>query len=198
MLLLEVEPMDEKNTENTQSKIITIPNLLSMFRIVLIPVIAWLYTKQEAMAAGILMLISGITDVVDGFIARHFHMVSNLGKILDPVADKLTQVTMLICLVSRFPWVIVPVVLMFTKEIFMSITGVLVIRKAGKVMGAVWHGKAATVCLFITILLHIFWYDIPPALSIVMVVLSSSLIILSFVLYGKRNFDAIKQAKKAK
>ena len=190
--------MEEKHVENAQFKIITIPNLLSMFRILLIPVIAWLYTKQEAMAAGILMLISGITDVVDGFIARHFHMVSNLGKILDPVADKLTQVTMLICLVSRFPWVIAPVVLMFTKEIFMSITGVLVIRKAGKVMSAVWHGKVATVFLFITILLHIFWYDIPAALSIVMVVLSSSLIILSFVLYGKQNVETIKQAKNTK
>ncbi len=79
---------------------------------------------------------SGITDIVDGYIARHFHMVSNFGKILDPIADKLTQVVMLICLALRFPLMIVPFVLMVVKEIYMSVSGILIIKKTKIVCGA--------------------------------------------------------------
>ena len=87
------------NTTSSQKKIITIPNILSFFRLCLIPVIIWLYTveKNDA-AAGAVLILSGATDVADGFIARHFHMISDLGKVLDPIADKLTQAAMLFSL----------------------------------------------------------------------------------------------------
>ena len=93
----------DKEAEN---RIITIPNLLSAFRLVLIPVFLWTYCiREEYLVTAGLLLLSGLTDLADGFIARRFHMVSNLGKMLDPVADKLTQAAMLICLVTRFPMV---------------------------------------------------------------------------------------------
>ena len=90
------------NTTMSQKKIITIPNILSFFRLCLIPVIIWLYTveKNDA-AAGAVLILSGATDVADGFIARHFHMISDLGKVLDPIADKLTQAAMLFSLCTR-------------------------------------------------------------------------------------------------
>ena len=106
-----------------EKKIITVPNILSFFRICLIPVIVWLYGVEHAyMWAGYILILSGITDMADGYIARHFHMVSNLGKILDPIADKLTQGVMLLCLVLRFPLMIVPFVLLIAKEIYMRKT----------------------------------------------------------------------------
>lgn len=84
-------------------QILTIPNLLSVFRILLIPLIVWLYCgKQDYLLAAWVLLLSGVTDIADGFIARHFHMVSDLGKVLDPIADKLTQTVALVCLLTRF------------------------------------------------------------------------------------------------
>ena len=104
---------ETNNTNSTQKKIVTIPNILSFFRLCLIPVIIWLYIgEKNYLWAGIVLILSGATDLADGFIARHFHMISDLGKVLDPVADKLTQAAMLFCLCTRFPLMILPLVLM--------------------------------------------------------------------------------------
>lgn len=177
-----------------EKKIFTIPNILSFFRICLIPVIAWLYASEHNyLWAGILLILSGITDVVDGFVARHFNMVSDLGKVLDPVADKLTQLVMLICLVLRFPLMIAPLVLMAIKEIYMSVSGIIIIRRKGIVKSADWHGKAATFILDLTMVLHIFWLEITPAVSTGLIVACSVMIIVSFVFYGIRNRDLLKK-----
>ena len=93
-------------------------------------------------------MLSGLTDLADGYIARRFHRISNLGKILDPVADKLTQAAMLICLFTRFPHVLLLIVIMAGKELYMVVSGCLVIRKTGKVHGADWHGKIVTFLLY--------------------------------------------------
>ena len=79
-------------------RILTVPNLLSFFRILLIPVIICLYFKEQYWWAFGLLVLSGATDVVDGWIARTFHVVSDFGKAIDPVADKLTQIALLLCL----------------------------------------------------------------------------------------------------
>ena len=85
----------EVNQEENLNRIITVPNLLSFFRLCLIPVIIWSYcVKKNPLLAGEILLLSGLTDLADGYIARRFHRISNLGKILDPVADKLTQAAM--------------------------------------------------------------------------------------------------------
>ena len=96
--------MEEQNMESYENRVLTIPNLLSFFRLCLIPVIIWLYcVREDSLGTAAVLALSGLTDVVDGRIARRFHMVSSFGKALDPVADKLTQIAMLFCLVSRFP-----------------------------------------------------------------------------------------------
>ena len=132
----------EVNQEENLNRIITVPNLLSFFRLCLIPVIIWSYcVKKNPLLAGEILLLSGLTDLADGYIARRFHRISNLGKILDPVADKLTQAAMLICLFTRFPHVLLLIAIMAGKELYMVVSGCLVIRKTGKVHGADWHGK---------------------------------------------------------
>ena len=88
-----------------KDQVLTIPNLLSVIRLALIPLIVWLYVgKQAYSAAVIVILISGATDIIDGAIARRFHMVSDLGKILDPIADKLTQGAVILCLAVKYRW----------------------------------------------------------------------------------------------
>lgn len=188
--------MEQKidSTSKYEKKIITIPNILSFFRICLIPAIVWLYAVQDDYVwAGYVLILSGITDIVDGFIARHFHMVSNLGKILDPIADKLTQGVMLLCLVLRFPLMIAPFVLLIAKEIYMSVSGILIIQRTGIVCGADWHGKAATCFLYGMMVLHMFWHEITPKVSTVFIIACSVMIGVSFVLYGIRNRKLLRK-----
>lgn len=185
--------MNKKQKTHNNSRIVTIPNLLSFFRLCLIPLIIWLYCVEvNSFWAGYTLILSGITDIIDGFIARHFHMTSDLGKVLDPVADKLTQAAMLVCLLVRFPFMIVPLVLLLIKETFMSVTGFMIIQKCGTVYGANWHGKIATVLLYAMMILHVFWNEITPVVSNLLIASCTIMIAVSFVLYGIRNFKALK------
>ena len=110
---------------NWKKEILSIPNILSLFRLLLIPVYTVLFLRAERpvdywWAAGILA-VSTLTDMVDGKIARRFHMVTNLGKILDPVADKATQCTLLVCLAVRHPVLWYVLGLFVVKEGFMLV-----------------------------------------------------------------------------
>ena len=177
----------------TQNKILTIPNLLSLFRLLLIPLIIWMYTfKKEYFAAGTLLILSGLTDLADGFIARHFNAVSNVGKILDPIADKLTQAAMLFCLVTRFPLMAAPLGVLVLKEIFIGTTGLLMIRKTGEVIGADFHGKVATTLLYIMMILHIFWISIPAGISAATIGICLVSMIFTLFIYGKRNVKVLR------
>lgn len=187
--------MASDSTGKCKNKLITIPNILSLFRLCLIPVIVWLYTKkQDYFGSLIILMLSALTDIVDGFIARRFDMISDLGKALDPVADKLTQAATLYCLVSRFSYMIIPLVLLILKEITTGIMSLISIKKTGKVDGAVWHGKLTTVFLYVTIGLHIIWFNIPSVLSQVLVAVCVALMLASFVLYTVRNISAIRSS----
>lgn len=179
--------------EEKLSKIFTIPNLLSFFRLCLIPVLIWSYCiKKNPILAGEILLLSGITDLADGYIARRFHMISNLGKILDPVADKLTQATMLICLFTRFPHMLFLIVIMAAKELYMAISGCLVIRKTGKVQGANWHGKIVTFLLYGMAAVHIIWFNISSGVSDLLICLCAVMMVISVVLYIVQNTKMLK------
>ena len=176
-----------------ENKVFTIPNVLSMVRLLLIPVIVWLYCikKEYAWTAAVLAL-SGFTDIVDGYIARHFNMISNLGKALDPVADKLTQGVILICLVSRFPLIWVPLVILVIKEVLNGLLHLWVIKKTGVVYGADWHGKVTTCLLYAMMLLHVIWAEIPVLVSTVSIVLCIGMMIISMILYTYQNLKRMK------
>ena len=186
------------NSENkTENKILTIPNLLSLFRLILIPVIVWLYWfRKDYFPAGVLLIISGLTDLADGYIARHFNAVSNIGKILDPIADKLTQAAMLLCLVTRFPLMAAPFGFLVIKEVFIGTTGLLMIRKTGKVVGADFHGKVATTLLYAMMILHIFWIDIPSAVSAVSILICLVSMAFTLLTYGSRNMRVLQGQEK--
>ncbi len=169
----------------SKGRILTIPNLLSAFRICLLPVMIWLYcVEKNYVWTMYILFLSGMTDLADGYIARKFHMISDVGKVLDPVADKLTQVTMLVCLTIRFPLMAVPLFLMAVKELFMGVAGLLVIRKTGRVFGARWHGKAATCLLYLMVLVHVAWIDIPPAASGAFIAACVFMMAVSLIFYG--------------
>ena len=170
----------------TCKNIFTIPNILSMFRIALIPVIIWLYcVKGNYSLTAVVLIISGITDAVDGYIARHFNMISDIGKALDPIADKLTQISMLYCLTTKFPLMLIPFGLLIIKEVISAILGIIMIHSTKNVHSAVWHGKISTILLYSMMTLHIIWSNIPKTISISAIMLCTAMIILSFILYSE-------------
>ena len=179
-----------------EGKIITIPNLLSFLRILMIPFFLWTYLeKGDGVATALILLLSGLTDTVDGMIARRFNMVSNLGKALDPLADKLTQIAMLACLVFRFPRMLLVFIALCVKELFVLTTSLMAIHKTEEVLPADWHGKATTASLYATMVAHLLFPGMPDELSSGLIVLCTGLVLLSGVLYGIRNIRALKSAK---
>ncbi len=169
-------------------KLFTIPNILSVIRILLIPVIVAVYFSEmdnSAAWAIALVLLSGLTDVVDGFIARHFNMISDIGKILDPIADKLTQFTVIICISLKHPLLIPVAVIIFIKEILMLIGAVIFVRRGNETPYARWWGKMTTVILYITMTLFIVSdiFLIPDSIMITAVSLSIAGLAFSFYNY---------------
>lgn len=178
-----------------KGKFVTIPNLLSVFRILLIPVIVWLYCVEKKYGFTVLVLfISGASDVIDGFIARRFHMVSDIGKALDPIADKLTQGVTLICLLMDFPRLAILLVGLLVKEFLLGLMELYSIRKTGVVHGANWHGKLTTCMLYATLFVHIWWHDISEVVSFGFVVITFAIMCMSFVMYYLQKKNYMKEA----
>lgn len=142
-----------------KKEILTIPNLLSLFRLILIPVYITIYLNAQNaadyyVAAGILA-VSCLTDLIDGKIARHFNMISTVGKILDPFADKATQFTLIICLAVNYNVLWYLVALFVVKESFQLIAGSINLKKGRMLKGALISGKICTAVLFVSLIFMI-------------------------------------------
>ncbi len=175
-------------------RVVTIPNMLTTLRILLVPVFIWAYFRRPGVLPILILSASALTDLLDGRIARRFNQVSDLGKLLDPIADKLTQGAMLGCLLTRFPRFWIPFGLMIMREAFVGITSLLAIKKSGHVEGAEMHGKVATVLLYAMALSHLLFYNMPEALSNALVAVTTIAMAISFFLYAKKNLSIMRQA----
>ena len=134
-----------------------IPNIISLIRIILVGIFAYVFLTfypSGIIASAVIFIISGITDVVDGIIARHFGWISSVGKMLDPIADKLMQCTVLLCLSLKnvTPWWIFA--FFIVKEGMMAAGALLLFRRRHEVYGSKVFGKFATV-LFYTVIASI-------------------------------------------
>ena len=131
-----------------------IPNILTIIRLLLIPVIvAFIFTGNYILAF-VFFTISGITDIADGFIARKFNLVSNFGKLMDPLADKLTQIATLASLVFTNIIPIWILLIVFLKE-FIMICGASFLYGKDVVVYSRWYGKLATVLFYIAIVISL-------------------------------------------
>ena len=131
-----------------KGRILTIPNLLSLIRILLIPLFVWFYLRKNNIPATVITLLaSALTDALDGVIARRFNMISDFGKALDPFADKLMQFAMLCCLLIRFPHMIWLIFVLVVKELYLLYLQLAVIQHTEVVIGSAWHGKLTTALL---------------------------------------------------
>lgn len=170
----------------------TIPNLLSAFRILLVPAFIVSYqslgsSDRFALWPVLILAVSGITDLFDGMIARHFNQVSDLGKVLDPIADKLTQVSVLICLAIRFQdrwefWLLLSIYVL--KEGLIMVGGLVMLKgKRQQVPQAKWFGKLATFEFYAAMLLMLVFPGMPAWLMTVLVLITAVLAAFSLCMY---------------
>ena len=163
----------------------SVPNLISYLRLVLIPFIIWAYCEKESgLLTAILVAVSGFTDVLDGKIARRFNMVTDIGKVLDPIADKLTQAAMMYCLLTKYELMLPALIVLIVKEIFMAVTAIMETKYSAKINSALWYGKACTVILYAVMLILLFFTNIPLWLANTLILISIAAMIISTVLYG--------------
>lgn len=192
---------------------LSIPNILSLVRLLLIPVFAYTYLtasgNDDFYMAAIIVVISGVTDFLDGLIARKFNMITELGKFLDPLADKLTQGTLFLCLAIRHPLVWLLLVLWAIKDGFMAGMGLVLLKKKHtKLDGAKWYGKVCTAIIYVAVLLLLFFPTVfsPDSLqATVMILICAGALCLSGVLYAMvlinmwiQNETVAKQEKEKK
>ncbi len=192
-----IETATAMDGKRYQNKVWTIPNILSFFRLALIPVICLVYfLLDDGVLTGIIVGISALTDIVDGFIARTFNMISDFGKALDPIADKLTQGIVLLCVSSRFPHLLILAGLLLIKEVITGAVNLHVVKKTGVVHGAEWHGKLTTIMIFMVMFVHLVWSNVTPTVSYILCSVCAAVMLMSFVLYGVQNQRYLKNFQK--
>lgn len=169
-----------------------IPNILTTVRLGLVPAFAYAMCSGGSLYPAVLiLLLSGLTDVVDGYIARHYNMITNFGKVYDPFVDKLMQMTAVICMVLRN---IIPVwlllIVVFKELTMIIIGGILYLKKI--VVSSNWYGKTSTVVFYAAIIVMIVWRNMPKEVEgIVIAVMIAAMLLAAFgyVIDTVRNYN---------
>ena len=178
-----------------------IPNCLCFFRILLIPLFLYVYFvadfKNRYLVAAFVLVISGISDFLDGFIARKFNMVTDFGKFIDPVADKLTQFVVAITLLFSYPLAWVLLIIIILKDLMLAIVGLYLYDYGLKITGASWWGKIATAYFYVIVIVLIGLHIPNTVISFVLIITGSVLMLLSFILYAKELRYMVKEKDKS-
>lgn len=194
---------NEKKNEVISKDLMTIPNAISFVRILLItPFVAFFiagkYITMNYIPAVVILAISGISDFLDGMIARKFHQESELGKVLDPLADKLTLIAVGVCLIFIEPYVLPLMIIMVLKDILMIIGGTIIINKGVIPPKSSWYGKVSTFMFYISVgmvvSMAVFNYR-NETLSLTILGVTAGMMIFSLVNYAIIFFRIQKQIK---
>lgn len=180
-----------------------IPNTLTAFRIVLIPVFCVLFIMGTPYYpyAGLVLVLSGLSDMFDGLLARKLHQETELGKILDPIADKLTLgavvISMWFVYHKNYPWITLALSIMFLKELLMAIGGLVIVKKGRKLVKAKWWGKVATVvfyaCMIAIVALNIFARDAQLSVLVPAIALFAAVVMLiAFAMYFRMGLKILR------
>lgn len=164
-----------------------IPNILCYIRFLLIPVFVIMYCRaeypKEYLRAAAVVLLSGITDFLDGFIARRFDMVTDLGKVIDPLADKLTQASLIFVLVIKYKWMFLLLILFILMQLFLLVAGIVMLKKGSKLSGAKWFGKVSTTVFYAVMLVLVSVPTLNTNLTNILMLVCGGFLLLSFLMY---------------
>lgn len=172
---------------NWRKEVFTIPNFLSLFRLILIPVYVYLYltaqTTTQYIIAGLVLALSCLTDMIDGRIARKYHMISRVGMLLDPVADKATQLALLVCLSMKYPVLYPVLALLVIKESFQLVAMIIAYLNRKMLPGALLIGKVCTTVLFVSLIALVLLPEAPGAIVDLIALIDACFLGVSFACY---------------
>ncbi len=180
----------------------SIPNILTYIRIILVPIFVVVYINASNLSGHIwsivIVAVSALTDLLDGFIARRFNMITDWGKIVDPIADKAMQFAMLFCVVFKYHWVALLLVIYGVKEIVSLAFSGFLFTKGKHIGGAMWCGKICTVILYAVMLVFIALPDIDAHVVTILIGFAAAFMLLAFVVYMEAYFRLYREYKKQK
>lgn len=190
--------------EKKVNKNLNIPNALSFFRMLLIPVFIVFYMMADKtdyiyyVYAASALILSGLTDLFDGVIARKFNQITELGKILDPIADKLTQMAVVVCVAIKLNNLIIALALTFfvLKEIAMLIGGFIILKNNIVIQPSQWYGKVAT-AVFYVVMAAIALFDLGTEISFILILVAAAFMLFAFFQY-LRDYFRMMATKKEK
>ena len=175
----------------------TIPNILSYIRILMIPLYVYLYINAETLtdyygAAGLLIL-SAVTDALDGLIARNTGQITELGKTLDPLADKLTQVAVVGAMIVERPYILPLLFLFIGKELYLLINNIILYKRDILMDGAMWFGKAATAVFYLCMFILVVFPYLDKGSSMPLIIATAIFQIISLLGYGRWFMSKFKE-----
>ncbi len=179
---------------------INIPNTLTALRLVIIPPMIYFLLGQEYVKAGLMLLISALSDMLDGLIARKLHQITDLGKILDPIADKMTLMAVVVCVNVLYPHITPFVLALFLKELLMLSGGAFLLKIKLRPPAAKWYGKISTIIFYTSIitmiLLKAVWGIMNGILTIVMLTLTTASMLFSLCMYTLLFLKMVREREK--
>ncbi|NMB44050.1 MAG: CDP-alcohol phosphatidyltransferase family protein [Clostridiales bacterium] len=183
----------------SKSELLAIPNILCYLRLLLIPLFMILYikaeTKDQYYFAGFVVLLASFTDFLDGFIARKFNMITEFGKLLDPLADKLMQAALILVLILEIDYMYLLALVFIIKELIMTIAAYVFVKKGKKLDGSKWFGKVSTTIFYVTMLILIVLPSLNKSVTSLLMIICGLFLTLSFVLYGREYYIMYKELK---
>ncbi len=156
-----------------------IPNIITLIRLFLIPVFGYFMINESFVIAALIFIIAGFTDVLDGYIARKYNMITSWGKLADPLADKLMTITALTALTFQGRIPIFVIIIIVIKEILMGIGSIVVYKTRSQVVSANWYGKMATVIFYFAIIMLI----LRAPFGMVFIILAVGSALFAFIRY---------------
>lgn len=189
--------------------IFTVPNILCYFRIVLIvPMLCFFFKGRNAefaeeytISAAVCLLLSGLSDFFDGLLARKLNQVTELGKMLDPVADKLTLFAVGICVVFIEPAVIPVISLLILKDLIMLLGATFMLKNHVRPCASKWYGKVGTFLFYISVGLIVLFdlilgmEDEFRIFAVILLILTAAMMIYSLIRYSMFFRDIMKAEK---
>jgi len=175
--------------------LLKIPNILCYLRILMIPVFVYLFYKKMFWQSALVAVLASVTDIVDGYIARTFDMKTDWGMFLDPLADKLMQLAMLICSIFKAPIFLFLAILFFVKELITLVFGLYVYHKGRNLNGSIWCGKLCTVILDLSLFYVIAAPEKYLYTGIIhgIICACTILLVMAFVIYMKQYIELYKE-----
>lgn len=164
-----------------------VPNMLSFIRIIIIIPFVLYFLNDEYLLAAVMLIFSGLSDMFDGIIARKLNQATKFGRILDPVADKLTLTAVVVCIGIKFPETILLVVILILKDVSMLIAGSFLLKKGVEPPAAKWYGKLSTIFFYVSVIIIVVLKAIygitSPIISVLLLTITSFFMLFALFKY---------------